>query len=260
MKMRKILLIGSIAVMIAAAMIASSSGEEPAAAEKPMQELSGDAKAPFEVDEQSPPSLSEESEFSAGKALSAADDAGGAAGVESLNQSAAFSVSVSRGGFVPVFSYAQRYGFALSFGIDAVFPSHSFSGFYSALGISYIDMKSIRALEYVSSRMELFTGTLGPRRSFRFESPEFLKDHTFLTRGWRLDAGAYAGITRVSFTSDIQHSPIVDNVATLGAECGAYLTFLEHLDAGIGFTVQRIFTAGVPLDSVALTLCIAGSW
>lgn len=173
---------------------------------------------------------------------------------------ASLQLTGSGGAFIPVLRYAERYGSAVSFGADVSLPLYSVGGFYPVLALTYADMKTKPDPEYVSSRMALFTGTLGARRSFRFESPALLKDNTFLTRGWHLDAGAYAGMTRVSFTSDIQHSPVVDTVATLGLSCGAYLTILEHLDAGVQVSAQRIFTAGVPLDSVGVSLCVAGSW
>ena len=171
-----------------------------------------------------------------------------------------FAFSVSSGSFIPVSRYASRYDSSLSFGLAGVLPVYSFNGFYPAAGLSYTAIRTKSDPQYVSSRMALFTGSVGARRSFRFESPALLNEHTFLTRGWHLDAGVYAGMTRVSFTSEIRHSPVIDYVGTLGLSCGAYLTLLEHLDAGVSGSAQRVFTAGVPLDSIGVTLCVSGSW
>ena len=166
----------------------------------------------------------------------------------------------SFGIFHPVSRYAERYGSAALYSLGVSFLSLSFREFYPSFGVSYADLRTKEDPEYVSSRMKLSTATLGIGRAFEFESPSILKEHTFLSRGFHAEAGAYCGATHVSFTSDIERSPVTDNVGTLGVSAGLFARLTERLDGGAEFRAQRIFTSGVPLDSVGVSLCVSGRW
>ena len=158
------------------------------------------------------------------------------------------------GMFSPVSSYSKRYGsvprIETGFGLTAL----SLYGFSPCMDANLTEMKTNHREGLVDARMKMMSLCGGVEWRYLFYLPNFIVANTFLHNAWCVSARVLYGGTRISFTSDDQTTPIVETVGTVRGDIMLSYAVYSFFELGIKSSYERIFTQGVPLDGIGLSI------
>lgn len=158
------------------------------------------------------------------------------------------------GTFAPVSSYSKRYGAASRFETGCGLTVLLLHGFSPCIEANLTEMETNHREGRVDARMKMMSLCGGFEWRYLFYLPNVIVMNTFLHNAWCVSARVLYGGTRISFTSDDQTTPLVETVGTVRGDIMLSYAVYSFFELGIKSSYERIFTQGVPLDGVGLSI------
>ena len=151
---------------------------------------------------------------------------------------------------MPITRYRERFNPAFAGYADASFTYFSFAGFSPYTSLSYAKISSKNDPSLSRCSLAIITGTGGAAWDYAFRINIAAAGRPLLENKWHVNARLSCGMSQIVFSSENFPAPVTDFVTAAGVSAGLSYDLFSLCPVGAGISVQRIFTAGIPLDSV----------